>query len=140
MTTTDAVTPTDADERAIRAVVARADAAQSDPVALPALHAPQGVLVNFAGRRVLGRDAIAAAMAAALATPMRDVLTSVEVLDIRLATPDVAVVSCVKTVHDQREDADGPAFPATGALTYVLARAGETWQIALAQTTPIATT
>jgi hypothetical protein len=43
------------------------------------------VIVNLAGRRVLGRDAFAEAMAGALASPLSGVQTSVEVVDIRSA-------------------------------------------------------
>ena len=50
----------------------------------------------------------------------------------------VAVVSCVKTVHDERAASDSSnALPSTGALTYVVVKVGHRWQIALAQTTPI---
>jgi uncharacterized protein (TIGR02246 family) len=126
------------DESAIRETVTRAHLAQIDSTALPALHTPGVAIVNIAGRRVLGRDALAEAMAAALASPLKDVRTSVEVVDVRMATPDVAVVSCVKTVHDERPGTDPSPLPATGALTYVMTRDGDSWLIALAQTTPIA--
>ena len=125
------------DERAVRDTVARADTAQVDPPALMALHADDAVVVNIAGRRVIGRDRFAAAMTDALASPLRDVRTSVQVVDIRWPGPDVAVVSCVKTVHDERDVADRAVLPMLGALTYVLARSDRGWLIALAQTTPI---
>jgi len=125
------------DESAIRDAVTRAHLAQIDSTALPAMHTPGVAIVNIVGRRVLGRDALVEAMAAALASSLKDVRTSVEVVDIRLATPDVAIVSCVKTVHDERPGTDRSALPATGALTYVMTRDGESWLIALAQTTPI---
>ncbi len=128
----------DRDDRAIRAVVAAADAAQTDPDTLLALHSPDAAVVNIAGRRVLGREAFAAAMAGALSSPLRDVRTSVEVVDVRLPGPDVAVVSCLKTVHDERADADRSALPEVGALTYVMVRSADGWRIALAQTTPVA--
>lgn len=131
-------TLTDADQVAIREVVANAAAAQVDPLVLPELHTPGAVIVNIAGRRVLGRDAFAAAMAAAVVSPLRDVRTSVEVLDVRPVTGDVALVSCRKTVHDERGDEQQPALPTEGAMTYVMARTGDGWQIALAQTTPMA--
>lgn len=60
--------------------------------------------------------------------------------DIRLATPDVAIVSCTKTVHDGRAAVDDPdRFDMVGALTYVTVRGDDGWRIALAQTTPIIT-
>ena len=124
------------DERAIRAVVAEAQARQNDVDGLMQLHTPDAVIVNLAGRRVLGRAAFAEAMAGALASPLADVRTTVEVVDVRGAAPDVAVVSCVKTVHDERRDA-AAALPAVGAMTYVMSKAGDGWRIALAQTTPV---
>lgn len=138
MTTSTAVTQ--ADETAIRDLVALAQELQSDPEALPNLHTADTVIVNLAGRRVLGRETYAKAMAGALASPLRDVLTTVEIDDIRLATPDVAIVSCIKTIHDRRSGADAPSLlPATGALTYVAVRSDDGWRITLAQTTPIVT-
>jgi uncharacterized protein (TIGR02246 family) len=128
---------TEADEREIRDVVARAHTAQGDAGALPALHTAGAVVVNLAGRRVLGRDAFAAAMAAALASPLAEVRTSVEIVDVRRVAPDAALVSCVKTVHDERSTGDRSALPAAGALSYLLARVDDRWLIALAQTTPI---
>ena len=125
----------EADVEIIRSVVARAQDAQNDTDALMAMHTPEVVVVNVAGRRVLGRQAFAEAMGAALASPLSHVRTTLEVLDIRFTTPDVAIVSCVKTIHDGRTEVV-TSLPATGALTYVMIRAEGSWCIALAQTTP----
>lgn len=138
MSTTTNLAITEADENAIRALVALAQESQSDPEALMALHTADTAIVNLAGRRVLGRETFANAMADALASPLGDVLTTVEIVDIRLATPEVAIVSCAKTVHDRRSGVDAAtALPSTGALTYVTVRGPDGWRIALAQTTPI---
>lgn len=140
MTTPTSMAITQADETAIRELVAHARESQSDPEALLNLHTAETAIVNLAGRRVLGRETLAKAMADALASPLRDVLTSVEIVDLRLATPDVAIVSCTKTVHDRRSGVDASTVvPMTGALTYVTVRANDGWRIALAQTTPILT-
>jgi uncharacterized protein (TIGR02246 family) len=126
------------EDQAIRAVVAQATDAQADPESLLALHDADAIVVNFGGRRVIGREAFGEAMRAALATPLADVTTEVDVLDIRLTTPSVAIVSAVKTVHDGRSDEDGSPLPSSvGALTYVLVKGDAGWRIALAQTTPI---
>ncbi|MFD9191705.1 SgcJ/EcaC family oxidoreductase [Streptomyces phaeochromogenes] len=144
MDTTNATNPAlsaqDADELLIRELVARSQEAQTDPEVLPALHTSDLVLINLAGRRVFGRDAFESAMTAALASPLRDVRTTLEVDDIRFVRPDVAIVSLTKTVHDERPDTQGPSdFPARGAMTYVMTRGeDDDWRIALAQTTPIA--
>ena len=140
MSTTTSMAITEADENAIRDLVALAQESQSDPEALMALHTAETVIVNLAGRRVLGRETYSKAMADALASPLSDVLTTAEIVDIRLATPDVAIVSCTKAVHDRRSGVDAStAMPSTGALTYVTTRSHGGWRIALAQTTPILT-
>lgn len=131
------VPPTHDDELRLREVVSRASDAQSDPGRLLPLHTEDAVVVNFPGRRVLGRQALADAMAGALSSPLAAFRTIVEVVDVRFPGPDTAVVSCVKTVHDGRPDA-GDALPAsTGALTYVMVKRDGAWRIALAQTTPV---
>ena len=66
--------------------MALAQKSQSDPETLLALHTADTVIVNLAGRRVLGRETNAKAMADALASPFRDVLTTAQIVDIRLAT------------------------------------------------------
>ncbi|MGW3418952.1 SgcJ/EcaC family oxidoreductase [Streptomyces phaeochromogenes] len=135
-----ALSAQDTDERLIRELVARSQEAQTDPEVLPALHTSDLVLINLAGRRVFGREAFSSAMTAALASPLKDVRTTLEVDDIRFVRPDVAVVSLTKTVHDERPGTQGPSdFPARGAMTYVMTRDEDAdWHIALAQTTPIA--
>ncbi|MYU54813.1 SgcJ/EcaC family oxidoreductase [Streptomyces sp. SID7805] len=128
----------DADEQRIRELVARSQKAQIDPDVLPALHAANLVIVNLAGRRLFGRDAFASAMAEALSSPLKDIRTSLEVDDIRFTTPDVAIVSLTKTVHDERYETEGSSdLPSVGVMTYVLTRQGDDWLIALAQTTPV---
>lgn len=125
------------DDLAVRSLVARASEVQGDPDSLLALHTEDTAIVNIAGRRVLGREPLAQAMAAAMASPLADVRTSVEVVDVRFPLPDTAVVSCTKTVHDEREGAAPGDLPMTGALTYTLVRTRDGWRIALAQTTPV---
>lgn len=138
MDTSNSTLPTaDVDEKRIRELVARTEDAQIDPDVLPTLHTSDLVLVNLAGRRVFGREAFASAMAAALSSPLKDVRTTLEVNDIRFATPDVAIVSLTKTIHDERPEAEGSSdLPVAGVMTYVMTRAGDDWRIALAQTTP----
>ncbi|MGO4422503.1 SgcJ/EcaC family oxidoreductase, partial [Streptomyces sp. MCAF7] len=112
--------------------------AQLDPDVLPALHTANLVIVNIAGRRLFGREAFASAMAEALSSPLKDIRTSLEIDDIRFTTPDVAVVSLTKTVHNERSEAEGSSEPpSVGVMTYVLTRQGDDWRIALAQTTPV---
>ena len=123
------------DQKALRDLVSAADRHQSDVDEFVALHHRDVVIVNIAGRRVLGRDALRDAMTAALRSPLAKVLTRLDVEDIRLVGPDVALVSCVKHVSDERDG--GPALPATGSLTFTAVREPDGWKIALAQTTPV---
>lgn len=119
-------------------LVAAAVRHQSDPDPFLALHTDDVVIVNIAGRRVLGRDDLEAAMRGALASPLADVTTTVDIDDVRFLRPDVALVSCTKHVNDARaEPVD--AMPPAGAMSYVAVNTGERWQIALAQTTPLRT-
>jgi uncharacterized protein (TIGR02246 family) len=122
------------DISAIRDLVASADRHQSDVAEFVALHHPGLVLVNIAGRRVLGRDALREAMTAGLNTSLARVFTRLEIEDIRFLRPDVALVSCAKHVSDERDG--GEPFPASGSLTFTVVREATGWQIALAQTTP----
>ncbi|WP_226361923.1 SgcJ/EcaC family oxidoreductase [Pseudonocardia sp. ICBG1142] len=129
--------PTHDDEHRIRDVVAEASRAQNDIDTLLALHTPAAVVVNFPGRRVLGRAALADAMAGALNSPLSEVQTTVEVVDVRFPDADVALVSCIKTLHDRRSDSADALPASSGALTYLMVKHGDGWRIAFAQTTPV---
>jgi uncharacterized protein (TIGR02246 family) len=128
----------DTDSRAIdaiRALVEEAATVQSDVDGFMRLLTEDVVIVNIAGRRVLGKAAMREAMSAARQTRLARVITRNELLDIRFARPDVAVVSVIKHVTDENEDAS--AVPSQGSLTLVVVDEGDAWRIALAQTTPI---
>jgi uncharacterized protein (TIGR02246 family) len=121
---------------AIRALVDEAEAHQLDPDPFLALHTDDAIVVNFGGRRVLGRAALEDAMRGALASPLAKVLTTFDVHDIRFVRPDVAIVSATKHVSDERGTDD--TFASQGSTSFVVVDDGGTWRIALAQTTPIA--
>lgn len=126
------------DLHAIREVVQQAHQAQGDVEDLVALHVEGAVIVNIAGRRVIGAAAFAEAMRAALHSSLRDVRTTVEIIDVRPLSADAAVVSCTKTVHDERADAAvDQQEPTRGALSYVVVKTDSGWRIGLAQTTPL---
>jgi uncharacterized protein (TIGR02246 family) len=125
---------------AIRAVVADADSLQSDADGFAELLTEDVALVNFGGRRVLGKDNVRQAMTEALKTPLADVYTRNEVVDVRFLRTDVALVSSVKQIFDERDpSAKGPDAPLSqhGSMTFVLVKERHGWLIALAQTTPI---
>jgi uncharacterized protein (TIGR02246 family) len=130
------------DRDAVAQLIAAAEENQSDVDGFLALHHPDVVIVNLAGRRVLGRDELRRAMTAALDSPLAKVLTRIEVADVRFPAPDVALVSARKHVSDQRDtdtDTDADALPSTAEMTYTAVRTDIGWRIALAQTTPIRT-
>jgi uncharacterized protein (TIGR02246 family) len=125
------------DIAAIRAVVSEADRRQSDADGFGQLLAEDVALVNFGGRRVLGRDNLVDAMRQALQTPYAHVYMRNELVDVRFPRPDVAIVSCIKHISDERRNADAPLVE-RGSMTFVLVKERGSWLIALAQTTPIA--
>ena len=122
---------------AIDRLVAAASDAQFDADALAALHTEDAVVVNVAGRRILGRHEFTEAARTALSSSLALVRTSVEVIDIRAVSAETAVVSLIKRIEDDRPGRDGE-LPTTAVMSYVVARGATGWRIALAQTTPIA--
>lgn len=127
----------DGAEQAVREVIATADRLQFDVEGFTDLLTDDVAIVNIAGRRVGGRDALHTAMTSALASPLAQVRTTVEVDDIRFLRADVALASCTKHVSDERQG--GGELPQAGHLTYVLVEEAGRWRIASAQTTPIVT-
>jgi uncharacterized protein (TIGR02246 family) len=125
----------DAAREAIVDLVEAAVRNQSDPEPFLALHTDDVVVVNIAGRRVLGRGQLDAAMRAALVSPLADVTTTVDIDDIRFLRGDVAIVSCTKWVHDARTD-ERDELPQAGVMSYLVVNGDDGWRIALAQTTP----
>ncbi|WP_327129363.1 SgcJ/EcaC family oxidoreductase [Streptomyces sp. NBC_01727] len=127
---------------AIRQIVADAQKHQNDPDQFIPLHTADASIVNFMGRRVLGRDALDQAMKRALETPLAKVINTVEIEDIRFIRPDVAIVAGIKHVSDEREislrDDPSTTLPSlSGWLTYVVVKEQDAWRIVSAQTTPI---
>lgn len=115
------------DIEAIKQVIRDAEELQNDVAGFTGLLTEEVSLVNFTGTRLRGRDQVKKVMANALRTPLKDVLTKNELLDVTFLRPDVALANLIKHVNDGR----------TGALTFVLVKDGDTWRIALAQTTPV---
>ncbi|WP_329097262.1 SgcJ/EcaC family oxidoreductase [Actinomadura citrea] len=120
----------DPEIEAIEQVVRDAEELQSDVAGFTGLLTEEVSLVNFTGIRLRGREQVKKVMAEALRTPLKDVLTTNELLDVTFLRPDVALADLIKHVNDGR----------TAALTFVLVKDAGTWQIALAQTTPMVTT
>lgn len=130
--------PPEGAEQEIAELVAAAVRHQADVEPFLALHTDDVVIVNIAGRRVLGSETLEAAMRSALSSPLADVTTTVEVEDIRFLRRDIAIVSCTKHVRDARSDASDE-LPSAGAMSYIVVDDGDGWRIALAQTTPTRT-
>jgi uncharacterized protein (TIGR02246 family) len=122
----------------IQEVVAATQTLQNDVDGFTALLTDDAAIVNVAGRWVQGRKDIRAAMERALATPLGDVQTTIEVDDVRFLRPDVALVTATKRITDQRED-QTTALPSTGRVTFALVEEDGRWLLALAHTTPVIT-
>jgi uncharacterized protein (TIGR02246 family) len=123
-------------EVAIRQLVADAEAFQNTTDRFTELLTEHVVVVNIAGIRVMGKDALTSAMSRALETSLANVLTKTEITDIQFVRPDVAIVSCIKQITDQNLEAT-ETFPSRGNLTFVIVNEKDGWRIALAQTTPV---
>lgn len=121
-------------DAAIRSLIRDSEANQGDVDTFSGLLTEDVVVVNIAGRRVFGRERFRAAMGQAMAGQLARVRTTTEIVDIRHATPGIAVVSCIKHVFDETDH--GLGLPATGTLTYLVIETASGWRIALAQTTP----
>lgn len=118
-------------EAEVRALVAALDEAQFDADAFAALLRDDAVIVNIAGVRVEGREAIRSAVGAALGTALRDVRTRAEIVGVAFPADGVAVVSAIKHVEH-----GGAALPARGTYSIVTIREPEGWRVALLHTTP----
>lgn len=134
--------PDTQDDEVVRGVVADTERFQSDTEGFTRLLTKDVVIVNIAGRRVQGRDNIYEAMNKALESPLANVLTRIEVEDVRFLRPDVATVGCIKHVSDGREPSSTGAnarLPQRGRVTFVLVKEAGAWLVASVQTTPILT-
>ena len=129
---------THAENEAIRQLIEASNEHQNDPDRYGALLTPDVAIVNIAGRRVLGRDALMSAARQATAGPLARVLTHIEIVDIRFVRPDVAIVSGIKHVSDERAPEEKEtSVPTKGSVTFTVVKEANEWKIASAQTTPI---
>jgi uncharacterized protein (TIGR02246 family) len=127
------------EETEIRRLVAAAQQHQFNVDELMQLHDDDAVVINMAGRRLFGRQAFREAMEQALSSSLQHVPTVTEIDRVHFVAPGCAVVSCTKTVHDQRPAAEKTTLPGSvGLMTYVLVHKQGRWVIASAQTTPVA--
>ena len=138
MTTT---TAPQQDLAAVEAIVVEAERLQYDADGFAALLTEDAAIVNFVGRRVAGRETIRTVMRQALASPMAEVHTRYELVDVRFPAPGVALANSVKHVSDERDAAAGGGELGSdrGNVTFTLVKHEGRWLIALAQTTPITT-
>jgi uncharacterized protein (TIGR02246 family) len=122
----------------IEQLVADAERFQSDVERFVDLLTDDYAVVNLMGRRVKGKAEAREAMERALDGALSQVITRHELTDISFIRPDVAVVSCVKHVSDNRDGSSGDVA-ATASLTFVTVKDRAAWRIAFAQTTPVST-
>lgn len=125
-------------ERPVRAVVAALDAASEDVDATCALLTEAATVVNVAGRRVEGREALRVAMTEALSTDLAHVSTTLQIDSIVFPSETVAIVRATKRITDSRAGAaPSQPLPSAGILTITLVHAAGDWQVAAMQTTPL---
>lgn len=121
---------TNTETAAIEQVIRDAEELQNDVDGFTGLLTDDVSIVNFGGIRLQGRDQVRQALTKALETPLKDVITRNELLNITFLRQDVALANLIKHVNDGRR----------GALTFVLVKENDRWLIALSQTTPVAGT
>lgn len=123
---------------AVKAMLTEYVDTQIDPEPFLRLHTEDTVIVNVVGRRVLGKPDLRAAMTEALTTPLAQVRTTLDIEDIRFPRPDLAIVSVIKRVHDERDQHHftDKGFPETAAMSLVLTKDDDGWRVAVAHTTP----
>jgi uncharacterized protein (TIGR02246 family) len=124
------------DTTAIKDVVTASDKLQNDADGFADLLTEDASLINIAGRKLRGREAIREAYHKALASPLAQVQTRIEIVDVWHISPDAALANAIKHVSDERQDPAAP-LPDRGNVTFVLVREQEKWLIASIQTTPI---
>ncbi|MFI0719726.1 SgcJ/EcaC family oxidoreductase [Streptomyces sp. NPDC021224] len=135
--TTPAGPVSTADDTAIRALFHAVSLAWAagDGAAFAAPYAPAATVV-LPGTRLTGRARIEAAMTTAFAGPLRGTRRVHDVRDVRLVTPDVALVHTVSATLAPGQDE--PAPEQRESVTWVLARHTGTWLIEAYHSSPAA--
>jgi uncharacterized protein (TIGR02246 family) len=119
-----------------RDVVEASDKLQNDADGFADLLTEDAALINIAGRRLRGRETIRETYRKALASPLAQVRTRLEIVEDWSLRPDVVVVNAIKHVSDERQDPAAP-LPDRGNVTFVLVQEQDKWLIASVQTTPV---
>lgn len=116
----------------IQQVVADAEQFQNDPEKFCQLLTNNVAIVNIAGLRIIGRDKFYKTMKKAVNTPLVNIITKNEVVNIIFVRSDVAVVSCIKSIVKKGSlqlDAS------KASLTFTMVKEQGKWLIATAQST-----
>jgi uncharacterized protein (TIGR02246 family) len=134
------VTPSDAPHDEIRALVQRVAELErtqrsEDVEGFLALFDADAVWVTGSGRRLIGRDAIAAFTRQVLPGAMSDGSVNYEVEHVAFIRSDVALTG----VRQQYTDLQGQPKPgpSAGNPSYVWRRTGQTWKIVAGQNTGV---
>lgn len=129
------MTTSTADDTAIRDVFAAAVRAwvAADGPAFAALYAPAATVV-LPGTRLAGRAEIEAAMTAAFAGPLHGTHRVHDVRDVRLVTPDVALVHSSSATLAPAQEVSLPEQ--RELVTWVLARHTGRWLIEACHSSP----
>lgn len=106
---------------------------QRDAAAMAALYTPDGAVVGFDGSQMNGRAQIAAEIGAIFAQH-RTAPYITKIREVRLLTPEVALVRAVAGMIPPGQSAINPAVNAIHSMVAVLT--GDQWRVALFQNTP----
>ncbi len=125
--------------QSINQLIADAERFQNDPDKYSQLHTEDAIIVNVAGRRIIGRDAFYQVMKEAVKTTLVDVPTKTDIKNITFIRSDVAIVSCLKLIADNRDIREKDKFEegSKANQTFVATKEHGNWSIAMAQSTLI---
>ena len=124
-----------AEIEAIREVIATLEHSQQNelPDEFVGLFRADAIWTTGHGRRLTGRDEIAAFTHQVLPGAMRDTTATYEVVQVLFIRPDVAAVK----VHAQYLTREGLPIGNPGTPLYVMAKEGGRWRLAACQNTEV---
>jgi len=130
---------TAADEKAIREVEARWEAAwnRHDVAAMAATYAPDSDAINLAGEWFKGRDAFEKSLEELHSGKTKGSIWQTEETNVKFLTPEIAIVHVYVNSHGDRNPDGSPMAPRRVILTRVEVKRGGQWLIVASQATNI---
>lgn len=136
---TPAQSSTTADEKAIRDIEARWEAAwnRHDVAAMASAYAPDSDAINLAGEWFKGRGAFEKSLEELHSGKTKGSVWHTEETHIRFLTPEIAIVHVYVNSHGDKNPDGSPMAPRRVILTRVEAKRGGKWLIISSQATNI---